>query len=190
MERAAGEAAQIAPAVLARIESPQERDLGNVHNIEAPARPAAGAHRRTLCVASLGGTAWKIGEKPAQLIEMSGAPDTIRTCGLRLRRAALYPAELRVQADAGSDFIVHGGPDGNRQRRRVHSTRRLGAQDPQAGRERSIALPAPRMRRTIWRRPDIRARRSRGASATPCGIAGKTRPQPILANLRHGRRAK
>ena len=26
----------------------------------------------------------------------NGAPDTIRTCGLRLRRAALYPAELRV----------------------------------------------------------------------------------------------
>ena len=26
----------------------------------------------------------------------SGAPDTIRTCGLRLRRATLYPAELRV----------------------------------------------------------------------------------------------
>ena len=25
-----------------------------------------------------------------------GAPDTIRTCGLRLRRATLYPAELRV----------------------------------------------------------------------------------------------
>src|SRR6185437_12775888 len=27
-----------------------------------------------------------------------GAPDTIRTCGLRLRRATLYPAELRVPA--------------------------------------------------------------------------------------------
>ena len=26
----------------------------------------------------------------------NGAPDTIRTCGLRLRRATLYPAELRV----------------------------------------------------------------------------------------------
>ena len=26
----------------------------------------------------------------------SGAPDTIRTCGLYLRRVALYPAELRV----------------------------------------------------------------------------------------------
>jgi hypothetical protein len=30
---------------------------------------------------------------------MSGAPDTIRTCGLRLRRATLYPAELRVRSD-------------------------------------------------------------------------------------------
>src|SRR5207237_10363242 len=27
----------------------------------------------------------------------SGAPDRIRTCGLCLRRAALYPAELRVR---------------------------------------------------------------------------------------------
>jgi hypothetical protein len=33
-------------------------------------------------------------ECPALLV--SGAPDTIRTCGLRLRRATLYPAELRV----------------------------------------------------------------------------------------------
>ena len=30
------------------------------------------------------------------LVEAVGAPDTIRTCGLRLRRATLYPAELRV----------------------------------------------------------------------------------------------
>ncbi len=29
--------------------------------------------------------------------EMAGAPDTIRTCGLCLRRATLYPAELRVR---------------------------------------------------------------------------------------------
>ena len=29
-------------------------------------------------------------------LNRSGAPDTIRTCGLHLRRVALYPAELRV----------------------------------------------------------------------------------------------
>src|SRR5258707_14731163 len=29
-------------------------------------------------------------------IDDVGAPDTIPTCGLRLRRATLYPAELRV----------------------------------------------------------------------------------------------
>ena len=29
-------------------------------------------------------------------INVVGAPDTIRTCGLYLRRVALYPAELRV----------------------------------------------------------------------------------------------
>ena len=28
--------------------------------------------------------------------EKNGAPGTIRTCGLYLRRVALYPAELRV----------------------------------------------------------------------------------------------
>ena len=28
--------------------------------------------------------------------DVNGAPDTIRTCDLCLRRAALYPAELRV----------------------------------------------------------------------------------------------
>ncbi len=31
-----------------------------------------------------------------QVLEKIGAPDRIRTCGLCLRRAALYPAELRV----------------------------------------------------------------------------------------------
>lgn len=30
------------------------------------------------------------------LLEKFGAPDRIRTCDLCLRRAALYPAELRV----------------------------------------------------------------------------------------------
>jgi hypothetical protein len=30
-------------------------------------------------------------------LNVVGAPDTIRTCGLHLRRVALYPAELRVQ---------------------------------------------------------------------------------------------
>ena len=31
-------------------------------------------------------------------LEKYGAPDRIRTCDLCLRRAALYPAELRVRA--------------------------------------------------------------------------------------------
>jgi hypothetical protein len=33
-----------------------------------------------------------------QTLGFSGAPDKIRTCDLCLRRAALYPAELRVHA--------------------------------------------------------------------------------------------
>ena len=35
--------------------------------------------------------------KPLTINEKIGAPDRIRTCDLRLRRAALYPAELRVR---------------------------------------------------------------------------------------------
>ena len=31
-----------------------------------------------------------------EVVQERGAPDRIRTCGLRLRRATLYPAELRV----------------------------------------------------------------------------------------------
>src|SRR3984957_12749185 len=31
-----------------------------------------------------------------QVFEVIGGPDTIRTCDLRLRRATLYPTELRV----------------------------------------------------------------------------------------------
>src|SRR4029434_4578737 len=33
----------------------------------------------------------------ADFIDFAGAPDTIRTCDLCLRRATLYPAELRVR---------------------------------------------------------------------------------------------
>lgn len=42
-----------------------------------------------------------IGVKP----ETYGAPDRIRTCDLCLRRAALYPAELRVRR-AGGDRLA------------------------------------------------------------------------------------
>ena len=42
----------------------------------------------------------------------SGAPDTIRTCDLCLRRATLYPAELRVQWGSFSRL----GRDGQRPR--------------------------------------------------------------------------
>src|SRR5205085_5820654 len=38
-----------------------------------------------------------------------GAPDRIRTCGLCLRRAALYPAELRVRAE---EALSKGGGRG------------------------------------------------------------------------------
>src|ERR1700730_8886387 len=42
----------------------------------------------------------------------NGAPDTIRTCGLYLRRVALYPAELRVHARPSLARSVSGwSPD-------------------------------------------------------------------------------
>src|SRR5688572_30800900 len=45
---------------------------------------------------------WSGSGKSMQVyIDQGGAPDRIRTCGLRLRRPTLYPAELRARA-------VHG----------------------------------------------------------------------------------
>ena len=35
--------------------------------------------------------------KIAEVLDFTGAPDTIRTCDLCLRRATLYPAELRAR---------------------------------------------------------------------------------------------
>jgi hypothetical protein len=43
------------------------------------------------------GGSWKIA-----ISAEIGAPDTIRTCGLHLRRVALYPAELRVPRSLSS----------------------------------------------------------------------------------------
>ena len=40
-----------------------------------------------------------------------GAPDRIRTCDLCLRRAALYPAELRVQSKSGPDKRIRMRPE-------------------------------------------------------------------------------
>ena len=42
----------------------------------------------------------------AKILERNGAPDTIRTCDLCLRRATLYPAELRV-LEAMSQFLPY-----------------------------------------------------------------------------------
>src|ERR1700727_316643 len=39
--------------------------------------------------------------------EVTGAPDTIRTCDLCLRRATLYPAELRVHRGSFSRLAEH-----------------------------------------------------------------------------------
>ena len=39
---------------------------------------------------------WAVAEMKWRQAAVFGAPDRIRTCDLRLRRATLYPAELRV----------------------------------------------------------------------------------------------
>src|SRR5256885_8150120 len=48
-------------------------------------------------------------------VETNGAPDRIRTCDLCLRRAALYPAELRVPFACIARW--HGAPQTARRRR-------------------------------------------------------------------------
>src|SRR4051812_8822166 len=42
------------------------------------------------------------------ILRKTGAPDTIRTCDLCLRRATLYPAELRVRAGHLADWAGGG----------------------------------------------------------------------------------
>jgi hypothetical protein len=52
--------------------------------------------------------------------DLNGAPEGIRTPGLCLRRAALYPAELRVQsARAPSVPLQYAEASGNRRRLRL-----------------------------------------------------------------------
>src|ERR1700684_2719854 len=49
----------------------------------------------------------------SSVIVLFGAPDTIRTCDLCLRRATLYPAELRVRGVHLADWPGLGnGPAG------------------------------------------------------------------------------
>ena len=49
-----------------------------------------------------------------EAIEKIGAPDTIRTCDLCLRRATLYPAELRVlEAVSLKSSLPDYGLEGN-----------------------------------------------------------------------------
>jgi hypothetical protein len=49
------------------------------------------------------------------VLYVNGAPDTIRTCDLCLRRATLYPAELRAQGrDGHTAYIADPAARGNR----------------------------------------------------------------------------
>ena len=43
------------------------------------------------------------------MLEKAGAPDRIRTCDLCLRRAALYPAELRVHGAMRCALFLRAG---------------------------------------------------------------------------------
>jgi hypothetical protein len=62
--------------------------------------PAARCTTTNFCRRSL---AWACSREVVDSAEI-GAPDTIRTCGLHLRRVALYPAELRLR-NAYADFL-------------------------------------------------------------------------------------
>ena len=44
-----------------------------------------------------------------EIKQKNGAPGTIRTCDLCLRRAALYPAELRVPPKGPDTLVQRGG---------------------------------------------------------------------------------
>jgi hypothetical protein len=53
----------------------------------------------------------KIGFSEIQEVpDFIGAPDTIRTCDLCLRRAALYPAELRMTYLGPADAVIRPRP--------------------------------------------------------------------------------
>src|SRR3981081_3864989 len=62
-------------------------------------RPAARRNRgHTAPAGPSGADGERRGERPFTTITRDGgAPDRIRTCGLRLRRPSLYPAELRAR---------------------------------------------------------------------------------------------
>src|SRR5438067_13159151 len=80
----------------------------------------------------------------------AGAPDRIRTCGLCLRRAALYPAELRVPGQEGRlakgappRQSLSGGPLAARADASLPRRRRLGRVAAEVGDD-----AAPAFRRT------------------------------------------
>src|SRR5262245_66150121 len=56
------------------------------------------------------GCTWRSQRRRCSQFRSSGAPDKIRTCDLCLRRAALYPAELRARVAV---FIAEPGRNGN-----------------------------------------------------------------------------
>ena len=62
----------------------------------------------TQCLPGRIGSGRKIREVP----DFTGAPDTIRTCDLCLRRATLYPAELRVRGGSFADWPGRGNGPG------------------------------------------------------------------------------
>jgi hypothetical protein len=84
-------------------------------------------------------------------IKRDGAPDTIRTCGLHLRRVALYPAELRVHrcSDSARD---RAGSISNSTIESTQSERGLSRADCRRSysttsfRFASVVLPRPRTR--------------------------------------------
>src|ERR1700694_4020814 len=100
-------------------------------------------------------------------VRESGAPDTIRTCDLCLRRATLYPAELRVRGGSFSRLPRCGqrperaGGGGSKARKaKVTRSNRVGcARKACAGSAGTVAARIPRTGKWKWMADGSLARR-------------------------------
>ena len=70
-----------------------------------------------------------------------GAPDRIRTCDLCLRRAALYPAELRVQIEIGELYGANLAEAVRPAKTRKNAWRKRGAGEKRGRPGKSPGLP-------------------------------------------------
>jgi hypothetical protein len=119
--------------------------------------------------------------KRKQLNYLAGAPETIRTSDLCLRRAALYPTELRVPAATSRRAARHAqavGPAARQARlRQSRKTSRLDQPRARRGWDRAGKHPA-------WTSRSPRAPRRRTLTGSP---ASAFRGRPSAPRPRRGR---